>query len=749
MPTTTLTRRDFLKQGGAIVATFSLAGPIAVAQQARPALPGSLNTNRMLDGWIRINTNGKVTIHTGKCEIGQGILTALAQIAADELDVAYERIEMVSADTARTPDEGMTAGSLSVENSGTALRFACAEARGILLAAASQKLDVAVDKLSVSDGAISAGTARVTYWDLAKNLDFKREATAVAKPKPPSQHSIIGKSVPRRDLPAKVTGGAAYVQDMRLPGMVFGRVVRPPSYRAQLLSVDEAAIKAMPGVVAVARDGQFLAVAAEREEQAIKAAQALRASAKWSETPDLPPGGSGGTAGAALYDHLKKLPSRDMVIKTVSPSPTGGGKITSVEAEYTRPFQAHGSIGPSCAVAQLKDGKYTVWTHSQGVFPLRTDLAKALRTTIANITCTHVEGSGCYGHNGADDVACDAALLARATNGRPVKLQWMREDEFGWEPYGSAMVIKMQAQLDESKNIVNWQHETWSHPHSTRPTSNPAGSFVLGGWHLANPVPPAVPNNSPQPSGAADRNAVPLYDFPRQNILLHYLTDMPLRTSALRTLGAYANVFALESFMDETAHAAGVDPVEFRLRHMKNPRARAVIQLAAQKANWTADNGKSTAGSQRGRGFAFAQYKNLAAYCALVADVTVDRNGQVKVTRVVAAVDAGLVINPNGIINQIEGGIIQSASWTLKEQVKFDRQRVTTRSWADYPIFTFADVPAVEVHIINMPNERPLGVGEGSQGPTAAAIANAIANATGSRLRDLPFTPDKIRARTA
>jgi nicotinate dehydrogenase subunit B len=735
-----LSRRQFLQQSSVVVATFSLAGPLAIAQQARAPLPGALNNNRMLDGWIRINADGKVTIHTGKCEIGQGILTALAQIAADELDVAYERIEMVSADTARTPDEGMTAGSLSVENSGTALRFACAEVRGMLLAAAAQKLNVAVDKLSVADGAISASPVRLTYWDLAKDLNLKREATAVAKPKAPSQHKVIGKSLPRRDFPAKVTGGAAYVQDMRLPGMVFGRVVRPPSYRAQLVSVDEAAVKAMPGVVAVMRDGNFLAVAAEREEHAIKAAAAMRASAKWTETPDLPPGGNGG---AALYDHLKKMPSRDSVIKTVTPATVSGGKVTTVEAEYTRPFQAHGSIGPSCAVAQLKDGKYQVWTHSQGVFPLRTDLAKALRTTEANVTCTHVEGSGCYGHNGADDVACDAALLARATNGRPVKLQWMRDDEFAWEPYGSAMVMKMQAQLDESGNIVNWQHETWSHPHSTRPTANPAGSFVLGGWHLANPAPPATPPNSPQPSGAADRNAVPLYDFPRQNILLYFLTDMPVRTSALRTLGAYANVFALESFIDEAALAAGADPVEFRLRHMKNPRARAVIELAAQKAGWKA-NTKGNGNS--GRGIAFAQYKNLAAYCAVVADVTVDRNGVVKVTRAVAAVDAGLAVNPDGIVNQIEGGIIQSASWTLKEQIKFDRQRITTRSWADYPIFTFNDVPAVEVHIINMPNERPLGVGEGSQGPTVAAIANAIANATGKRARDLPFTAEKIRA---
>jgi CO/xanthine dehydrogenase Mo-binding subunit len=323
----------------------------------------------------------------------------------------------------------------------------------------------------------------------------------------------------------------------------------------------------------------------------------------------------------------------------------------------------------------------------------------------------------------------------------------MREDEFGWEPYGSAMVMKMRARLDASKNIVDWQHETWSHPHSTRPTSRPDGSFLLGGWHIANAAPATTPANSPQPAGAADRNAVPLYDFPMQKVLLHYLTDMPLRTSALRTLGAYANVFALESFMDETALAVGADPVEFRLRHMKDPRAHAVIELAAQKSNWKANaKGTRSQGELRGRGFAFAKYKNLAAYCAVVADVTIDRAGSVRVTHAVSVVDAGLIINPDGVINQIEGGIIQSTSWTLKEQLKFDRQRITTRSWADYPILTFPEVPAVEVHLINQPNERSLGTGEGSQGPTVAAIANAIANATGKRLRDLPFTPDKIKA---
>src|SRR5687768_8860373 len=361
-------RREFLKSAGAIVVGFSLGGTGVLAQQG-PRLPGSLNANRMLDGWVRINADGSVTIFTGKCELGQGILTALAQIASDELDVAYERIDMVSADTARTPNEGNTAGSLSVENSGTALHYACAEARHILLGLAAAKLGVPAEKLAVSDGTISGGGGKVTYAELAKSVDLKREATARVKPKPPSQHKAIGKSQQRRDIPSKVTGGPSYAQDVRLPGMVFGRVVRPPSYRAELVSFGEGAIKAMPGVVTVMRDGSFLAVAAEREEQAINASRALRASAKWRESPDLPPPAPG------LFDHLQTMRSMDKVVSEKTPeAPAGGQIVRTLDATYTRPFQSHGSIGPSCAVAQFKDGRYTLWTHSQGVFPLRVDL---------------------------------------------------------------------------------------------------------------------------------------------------------------------------------------------------------------------------------------------------------------------------------------------------------------------------------------------------------------------------------------
>jgi nicotinate dehydrogenase subunit B len=740
-------RRTFLKAGSLTVA-FSLSGlvPLAAQTPAKPVLPGSLNANRMLDGWLRINANGTITMFTGKVELGQGILTALTQIVADELDVDLKRLEVVSGDTALTPNEGVTSGSLSIQDSGTALRFACAEARGLLLQAAATKLGVAVGELKVSDGNITqlnaASGARTSYWDMSGEVPLKREATAKTAPKPSKEHRLIGQSLKRRDIPGKLTGAAAFVQDMRLPGMLFGRVVRPSGPRARLVSLDEAAAKRMPGVVAVLRDGNFLAVAAQREEQAIAAARALQASCRWDAPADLPP------TGAALFTHMKKQRQQDSVVSEIKDAASAAPTKT-LQAEFTKPFQAHASLGPSCAVAQWTGDKVQVWCHSQSVFPLRADLVKALRTPASNITVSHREGSGCYGQNGADDVALDAALLARAVPGVPVKLQWMREDEFGWEPLGSPMVINLKASLDAAGRVVDWNHELWSYTHSTRP-GDADGCNLLAAWHLQTPLPAGPSRNIPQPSGGSDRNAVPLYVFPQQKVTNHLLMDFPIRTSALRTLGAYANVFASESFMDELAAAAGTDPIEFRLKHMTDPRARAVIERTASMAKWQssakAAQPKTADGVLKGRGMGFAKYKNLAAYCAVIVDVAVDaRSGVVTVERAWSAVDAGLVINPDGLRNQIEGGIIQSSSWTLYEAMMNDATRTLTRNWSDYTIMRFPQVPQLQVELINRPDERPLGVGEGSQGPTVAAIANAFANATGRRLRDLPFTPERVK----
>ena len=729
-----LTRREFSSALGALVVAFSFDPKAALAQE--PArLPGSLQTNRRLDAWLRINADGTATVFTGKVELGQGILTALRQIAAEELDLPLDRITMVSGDTGLTPNEGQTAGSQSVENSGTALRMAGAEARAILVDLAAKRLGVAADALNVADGVISAADGRkVSYGELAAEADFKREATAKAAPKPAARHRIVGQSIPRTDIPAKVTGGPAFVQDVRRPSMVHGRVVRPSRYGATLEGVDEAAVKALPGVIAVVRDGSFLGVIAEREEQAVRARSVLAKSARWSGGPELPDP-------ARLYEHLKSLPSQDQTIGVKQAAVPEGARTFA--ATYTKPYIAHASIGPSAALAELRDGKLTVWTHSQGVFPLRAELVKALKMQPADIRCIHVEGSGCYGHNGADDVALDAALLARGAPGRPVRLQWMRDDEFAWEPFGAAMVMQAKAALGADGRIVDWQYELWSNTHSMRPQST-SGTNVLAAWYMGEPQHIGPPQGIPQPAGGGDRNAVPLYDFPSQRVLHHFIPEMPIRVSALRTLGAYANVFAMESFMDELALAANADPVAFRLAHMKDARARAVIEAAAKKAGWReGEKGDGT----RGRGIGFAKYKNLACYVAVVAEVEVDRaSGVVRVPRAYAATDAGLVINPDGLINQIEGGIVQSASWTLKEQVRFDRAGITSRDWASYPIVTMLEAPKVEVELINRPNERSLGAGEGSQGPAVAAIANAFANATGKRIRDLPMNPERVKA---
>jgi nicotinate dehydrogenase subunit B len=726
-------RRQFTAGLGAIVVAFSLA-PIRASAQEPPRLPGSLQTNRRLDGWIRINADGTATVFTGKVELGQGILTALAQIAAEELDLPLAHIKMISGDTGQTPNEGQTAGSQSVENSGTALRMAGAEVRAILVELAAKRLGVAAAQLTAADGVITTSDGRkVGYGELAAGVDLNREAGAKAAPKPPSSHRIVGKSIARLDIPAKVTGGAAFVQDLRLPGMVHARVVRPPRYGARLESADEAAAKALPGVVVVVRDGSFLAVVAEREEQAIKAREALSKSAKWSPGPDLPDP-------ARLFEVIKSLPSKDSTIGVKQTPVPANARV--LEAVYTKPYMAHGSIGPSCAVAEFKDGKMTVWTHSQGVFPLRGELARALKLPANAIRCVHTEGSGCYGHNGADDVALDAALIARALPGRPVRLQWMRDDEFKWEPYGPAMVMRAKAAIADGR-VADWEFELWSNSHSTRPASSD-GANVLAAWHLAEPQNMGPPTSPPQPAGGGDRNAIPLYDFPSQRVIHHFVQDMPIRVSALRTLGAYANVFALESFLDELAAAAGVDPVAFRLAHLKDPRARAVIEAVARKAGWK--EGEKGDG-RRGRGIGFSKYKNLACYVAVIADVEVDpATGVVRVPRTWAAVDSGLIINPDGLSAQIEGGIVQSVSWTLKEEVRFDKGGILAHDWASYPILTMPEAPKVEVELINRPSERPLGSGEGSQGPAVAAVANAFAHATGKRIRDLPFHPDRVKA---
>ncbi|WP_424630132.1 molybdopterin cofactor-binding domain-containing protein [Bradyrhizobium sp. SYSU BS000235] len=734
-----ISRRSVLKSGGALVVSFSLS-PVLAQEKADPTasakptvkLPGSLAKDPYLDSWIRIDAKGSITVLSGKAELGQGIKTALIQVAAEELDVPFDRIELVTADTGRTVNEGYTAGSHSMQDSATAIRNAAAQMRDLLIVEAARKFSTSPDQLKTDGKGTIVGTnINASYGSLAESASPHIPAQPVSNFRDPLAFKVMNTSVPRVDIPAKVTGGESYVQDMRLPGMLHARVVRPPSYGAKLDSVDLAAIDAMPGVMKTIRNGDFLAVVAKEEFQAVKAMRALAVSAHWLEKPSLP-------ANKPLPDVIRAMPSKDSTILDIK-NDTHQAK-TTIEATYTRPYQSHGSIGPSCAVAQYQSDELTIWTHTQGVYPDRAAIAEMLKMPNNKVRCIHVQGSGCYGHNGADDAAADAALIALALNGPPVRVQWMREQEHAWEPFGPGMVTKASASLDDSGKIVDWNYDVWSNTHSMRPGK--AGS-LLAAQHIESPflLPPPTP--LPLPEGGGDRNAIPLYALNRATVVHHFLPDMPLRISAMRSLGAYTNVFAIESFMDELAREAGHDPVAFRLAHLTDERGRDVIVRAADEFGWAHYNRIEG----RGRGFAFARYKNLAAYCALAMEVEVNREtGRVRVVRAVSAVDAGQIVNPDGVRNQIEGAILQATSWTLYEGVTFDDARITSIDWSTYPILRFDAVPdVVDVHIVDRPGLPFLGAGEAGQGPTAAAIANAITDATGRRLRDLPFTASKVK----
>ncbi len=711
-------------------------------------LPPSLQHNPNLDSWVRINADGTVTLYTGKVELGQGLKSAIARIGADELDVSLARVRVQTADTAHGLNEFFTAGSQSMEDSGAAMRQAAAEARQHLLELAAERLGTPIDQLRVEDGTVWAdGTDRhTTYWELRGGKPFARSVTGGAQPKRPEQYRLVGKAGTRGDLTALVTGTARFVHDLTRPGMLHGRVVRPPSPQARLVAVDEDAARHRPGVIAVVCDGSFLGVVAEREEQAAKAAAALREQARWDEPATLP-------AMDELHAWLLAQPTRSYRVVDgvpldgpIAPIEIPDGAARTLQATYTRPYHMHASIGPSAAMAEWNEGALTVWSHSQGVFPLRGALAQALGIEVGDVRAVHVEGAGCYGHNGADDAALDAALLARAVPGRPVLLKWMREDEHAWEPYGPAMVMKLHASLDARGHLLDWNHDVWSNTHMARPLPYGDRSGLLAAWHRATPMPRPEPIPMLAYHAGIHRNADPLYAIPRRRIVKHFVETAPLRTSSTRSLGAYANVFAIESFMDELAHAAGIDPLDFRLRLLTDVRARAVLEAAAERAGWRQRRREPGHGS----GIGFARYKNQKCYAAVVVDVHVDLStAVVALERAVIAADAGQIVDPSGLANQLEGGLIQSASWTLKEQVRFDRTRITSLDWESYPILTFREVPAIETVLIDRPGEPSLGAGEATQGPTPAAIANAIFDATGLRLRQITFTPARLRAAAA
>ena len=699
-----------------------------------PVLPGTLNDNRRLSHWVSFPASGKVAVATGRVEIGQGVLTAMLQIAAEELFVAPERIVLATGDTDVTPNEGFTAGSLSMQAGGIALRAACAEVRTLFLRHAAGVLGCDAGELSVRDGAIlRQGTATgQDYWTLAGGVNLAVDAQGGVALKPIAEYGVIGKSAPRVDLPAKVFGTPAFIHDMMLDGMVHARAVRQPARGARLDTVDEAAIRrAAKGPIEFMRYGNFLAILGPDEVAVEAAAKAAPDHVTWQGIEPINP-----VAQEASW--LLQRPSNDRMIGAPLPSDADRGK-ERYEATYTRAHLSHASIAPSCGLALYNDGHLTVWTHAQGVYPLRAAIAKSLGLEMSAVSVRHVQGAGCYGHNGADDAAADAAIVAFRTPGKPIRVRWRREEEFGFEPVSPAMVVKVGALLDDAGSPVDWTAEIWSATHSTRPGSG----NLLGAEALPNPPPPIPPLDTPEANGGGGtRNAEPLYDVPAKRIIHHLVPEPPVRTSALRGLGAMPNVFAIESFLDELAERAGEDPVAYRLARLSDPRARSVIEHVARMANWTPG---LPAGTGRGRGIGFARYKNRAAYSACIVDVEVGET--VRVLEVWCATDAGLVVNPDGAINQLEGGIIQSISWVLKEQVRLETTGIGSLDWDSYPVLKFSEVPEIHVELVASPSDLPLGAGEATAGPTAAAIGNAVAHALGTRIRDLPLTRDRIMAK--
>lgn len=718
-----------------------------------------LQSNPLLSSWIAIAENGMIVLKSGKVELGQGIGIALMQIVADELDVSMDSVQLVAGRTDLCPDQGYTSGSNSIQVGAMALRQVCAEIRHLFIEQAARNLNVQPQDVQIQDGLFysAQSTKSLSYGNMSGEVNLERVATGSVGPKASHARHISGSSSPRPDLNQKFFG-AGFIQDIELEGMLHGRMVRPPSYDATIIEFsdrDRTAIQAMPGVHTLMVCGRYLGVCAEREEQAIAAAERMRTCITWKETATLP-------LDQPEQDWLSRLPSLTSVVdsslteESIDPTKVKRNALSASTAErtqtpeqnfsqrYSKPFIAHAPIGPSCALAQWKGETLTVWTHGQGSFPMQRELSRLLELPISQVTVIHADGSGCYGHNGADDAAIDAAMLSQAA-GRPVRVQWMREEEFSWSPHGSAMSVQIEATLSPKGQITQWHQQIWSHTHVQRPGMS-LGLKCLAAFHREPPVSADISTDfALGAGGGGHRNAVPIYTLPQRRIDYHLVTSPTLRSSALRALGAYANVFAIESSMDELAHLAGQDPIAFRLNHLTDPRARHVLESISRTSDWQAlqHNNEVATETACGVGVAFARYKNSGAYCAVVAKIKV--TDRIVLDQIWVAVDAGEVIHPDGLVNQIEGGVLQAASWTLKEALHWDQTRITTIDWENYPILRFDETPrTLEVQCIHRPESPALGTGECAAGPTAAAIANALANAIGIRMRDLPLTPERL-----
>ncbi|MBN3519767.1 xanthine dehydrogenase family protein molybdopterin-binding subunit [Algoriphagus lutimaris] len=728
------TRRKFLRNIGFISVGFPLLSSCFEEQEKAMAkridyngdLPGSMRNASLVNAWLQVLEDGRVLIFSGKVELGQGIRMAICQVAAEELDLDLDQVEVHLAETGVTPDEGYTAGSGSVPNSAMSVRYAAATARKKLLELASSQLNAPIEKLSFSQGNVGYQNQNLNFAEILGGTQIEMEVSKPVPIKDSSSYQYVGKAIHRKDIPKMVIGEEIYVQDLRFPGMVHARVLRPASYQSFLTSIDLDGLSAeVSGVLKTVVKGNFVGVITEREYQAVKAERYLKNHSEWTSETAFPEEEN-------LYNHLKSIAESPETIQDKGDVSKAFAENKTYQAEYTKPYFQHGAIGPACGIAMFDGDILHIWSHSQGIYPMRSAIAAILKMDQSKIHVTGIPGAGCFGHNSADDAAADAAILAIEYPGKHVRVQWSRTDEHTWEPYGTAMIMKMVASMDNQGKITAWKSDVWTDTHSMRPNRDPA--TLLNTRYLEDPIPLTQRGYL----GGGHRNADPYYAFPKMQVNAHFFNG-PLRVSSLRSLGSYGNIFAIESFMDELAGKANKNPFEFRIIHLNDERAIAVIQKLQQLC----DSAKVNTGE--GIGMAFSRYKNNTAYAAVAAHVKVDpAAGMLQLKKLWAVGDVGQIINLDGITNQFEGGMIQAASWTLKEQVNFKGDQITSEDWMSYPIFRFDEIPEVEVVMIDHPELPAEGGGEVSMPPTGAAIANAVYQACGIRVYDLPIRIEKI-----
>jgi nicotinate dehydrogenase subunit B len=748
MKTMELNRREFLKTTGALIVSFNLFPPSSILAQSAVE-PANDADPSQLDSWLAIAPDGTVTVYSGKVDLGTGVETALAQIVAEELDVPFNKIHMVSLDTAKAIDQGVTAGSRTIERAGPQLRQAAAAARQDLLKLAAERLGSPVEKLTVADGVVSDGAKKVSYAQLIGGKRFNTKITVSetgwnmkvapeVRAKNYKDYKIVGTSQKRVELPPKMTGEFVYAHDVRIPGMLHGRVVRPPTITSKPANVDESSVKNIPGFVKVVQEGSFLGVVCATEWSAIKAAKALKVT--WTQPQTKMPAGADEVF--AILKNTKSL--RDQVtVNRGNPDAALAKANKTYEATYRWPFQLHGMMGPSCAVADVSKDRATIYSGTQGSFGTRAAVAELLGFPEKNVRLLWREASGSYGRMSSDDVSEDAALLSRAV-GKPVRVQWMRDDEHGWEPKGPAQLDLARAGVDDQGKIIAWDFADRGFPLTA---ASGGGLRLLASRQIG--MKPKGDGNSNGTQGGGE-----MYTFENQKCAAPLIPWMqpdetPLRTSYLRAPGDLGRCFASESFIDEIAADQKIDPVQFRMRYLgENKRGADALMAVVKQARWQerpSPAAPSSGTKAAGRGVAISN--RAGSICGAVADVEVDKStGNVAVKRFVLSHDCGLIINPDGLKNQIEGNIIQGVSRALMEEVKFDSTGITTLDWKSYPVIRFPDVPEIDIVLINRPEMPALGGGEPSSAPIAAAIANAIFDAVGVRLREAPFTPERVLA---